>query len=152
MGSREAARRAKAARTKDTNTRREDALRRVIPVVFAAVLLLASSASAQSSPLMHSSSLWAPAAPAEQGELGDTTAARPQTHWATGAIIGGAVLGIGMAWFTAGMCDSDSGGGDCGAGAVGGFLMGAAVGAGIGAFIGARFPKHPKDSLPSPAP
>lgn len=122
-------------------------------LLFAAIaVILPAPASAQSSPLMHSSSLWAPAAPAEQGVLGDTTAARPQTHWAKGAIIGGAILGVGTAWFAAEMCDSDSGGGDCGVGTVEGFLIGAAVGAGIGAFIGARFPKHPKDSLPSPTP
>lgn len=100
---------------------------------------------------MHSSSVWAPAAPAEQAALGDTTAARPQTHWVRGAVIGGAVLGVGTALFAAAWCDSDSGTESCGSATAESFLIGAAVGAGLGAFIGARFPKHPKATTPVPA-
>ena len=101
----------------------------------------AAVAKAVRGPLMQPSAVWAPAAPALPG---DTTAARPETHWARGAMIGGAVVGLGVAWFAAEMCDGDSGSEDCGAETIGGFLIGAAVGAGLGAFIGARFPKHPK--------
>ncbi len=123
---------------------------RVLGLLFATTLALAAPALAQSSPLMQSSSVWAPASPGASATLGDTTAARYQTHWVRGAVIGGAVLGVGMAWFAAAMCDGDGGSESCGGETVGSFLIGAAVGAGIGAFIGARFPKHP-EGAPAPA-
>lgn len=102
-------------------------------------------AAERSPPLMQASPVWAPAAASTTAQALDTTTARPETHWATGAIIGGAALGLFTGWFTAGRCsESDSGTHDCVPSAIGGFLMGAAVGGALGAFIGARFTKHPQ--------
>lgn len=54
-------------------------------------------------------------------------------HGVTGAIIGGAVLGVGGAILGNGLCDS---GGKCTSATIAGAAVGAVVGAVIGAFIG----------------
>ena len=69
----------------------------------------------------------------------DSTAIR-KTHWKTGALIGGGVLGVMTAVFAVGMCSFD---GPCGnpvLPAVGGFAIGGVTGFGIGALVGGQFP------------
>lgn len=55
-------------------------------------------------------------------------------HGVTGAIVGGAVLGVGGAILGNGLCDS---GGRCTSATIAGAAVGAVVGAVLGAFIGA---------------
>jgi hypothetical protein len=69
----------------------------------------------------------------------DSTRIAP-THWRTGAIIGGTVLGLLSAAAFVGMCGYDS---PCHRPllyALGGFALGGLTGFGIGALIGGQFP------------
>jgi len=125
-------------------------MKQALILLIAIVPLPVATASAQSSPLMQPSPVWAAALSSRTLELADTAAPRPETHWVRGAVIGGAVLGVGTALFAAAWCDGDSGTESCGSATAESFLIGAAVGAGIGAFIGARFPKRPTDGTPVP--
>lgn len=114
-----------------------------LPILLALALCLPGSLYAQG-PLMQPSAVWAPAYPGPTLPA-DTTTTIPQTHWATGAIIGGATLGLLTAGLASGFCGyGETGEHDCTTRTIVGFLMGAGVGAALGAFIGARFPKHPK--------
>jgi hypothetical protein len=62
----------------------------------------------------------------------------PETHWKTGAIIGGVGLGVLGAVAMQGVCETES----CATGAaIGGFLIGGFIGGITGALIGGQIPK-----------
>jgi len=72
---------------------------------------------------------------------GDSTVI-PRTHWKTGALIGGGVLGVLTAVFAVGMCSFDAPCREPVLPAVGGFAIGGLTGFGIGALIGGLFPQR----------
>ena len=77
--------------------------------------------------------------PARMWSGADSTAI-PKTHWKTGALIGGGVLGVLTAVFAVGMCSFDAPCQEPVLPAVGGFAIGGLTGFGIGALIGGQFP------------
>ncbi len=77
-----------------------------------------------------------------QGAGPADTARIPPTHWKTGAIIGGATLGLLGAVVFVGACGFDH---PCHRPVwygLGGFALGGVLGFGIGALIGGQFPAH----------
>lgn len=65
----------------------------------------------------------------------------PDTHWQTGAIAGGVVVGLLGAGFGQGLCEMSETTRNCSASLLGGALVGAVLGATVGALIGGQFPK-----------
>ncbi len=62
------------------------------------------------------------------------------THWKTGAVIGGGVLGVLGAWTFVGLCGMDGPCHHATLSAVGGFALGGLLGFGLGALVGGQFP------------
>jgi hypothetical protein len=65
----------------------------------------------------------------------------PETHWKTGALIGGVGVGLLGASAMYGLCGMESS--DCEGYLIGGFLMGGLVGGVTGALVGGLFPEGP---------
>ena len=75
------------------------------------------------------------------GELGWADSARiAATHWKTGALVGGTVLGLLGAVTFVGLCGFDAPCHHPALFAVGGFALGGVVGFGLGALVGGQFP------------
>ena len=63
------------------------------------------------------------------------------TYWKEGALIGGVVTGLGLAFLADGLCSSSDTSDDCGGALTGGFLVGGVLGGLAGALVGGQFPK-----------
>jgi len=91
----------------------------------------------------RASTVFAPSAPPAPGMQVNL----PETHWKTGALVGGLGLGIFGAYAGYGLCmdseDPTISTGACVASGFGGFLIGGLIGGVTGAMIGGLFPKGP---------
>ena len=104
-------------------------------LVLSLVLAAPQVTAAQSTPpriAPAASVLFRPAVAPDAARLAPTNVGG---HGETGAIVGGAVLGVGGALLGNGLCDSNE---SCTGATIGGAAMGAVIGAVLGAFIGAQ--------------